>query len=625
VRAQGARSRGSCWPALIVGALAISCGQGPVEPPGEPEGGPVAESADTAPLVAEDWKTVAEQSGFRATSSLEQTVAYLRRLDERMEELKLTSFGTSGAGRELPLVILSKDRAFDPAAARATGKPIVLIQSGIHAGEIDGKDACLMILRDILFGEHSFVLDAAILLIVPILNVDGHERVSPFNRPNQDGPLDGMGYRATARGLDLNRDHIKAVSPEMRALLRLFNDWRPHLHVDNHVTDGSDHDWVLTLVHCEEPIAPTSLDTWQNLHVPRVQRRLEELGHRNGPYVWLIDGNDPSKGFSTTMGTPRFSTTYFNLRKRPAILIETHAYKPFEQRVRANRDFLIELLREIGQQPGELIDAVERAERETVEAGAPGASPSSVAITYKDSKEADSISFPIYKYRLEPSVVTGKPLIRYERGVLDEQRVPWVRRAEVELSVARPRGYLVLRGWPQIEDLLRVHGIRVEQLTAEVELEVETVRLANPVNETESYQGEIRVKYDIARAVERRRFPAGTLWIPADQPDFEVAVQLLEPEGLDSLAQWGFLRSVLERKTYIAPQVLEREVEQLLKDPQVEQAWNAALADPKFAADERARYVWWHSRTRYWDEQVGLSPAMRLMSRPELETSPLWP
>jgi hypothetical protein len=437
-----------------------------------------------------------------------------------------------------------------------------------------------------------------------------------------------MGFRTTTRGLDLNRDHMKATSPEMRALIRLFNDWRPHLHVDNHVTDGSDHDWVLTLVWCEEPIAPLSIDIWLNRHVPRVQRRIEEQGHRNGPYVWLKDRSDPSKGFSTTMGTPRFSTTYFNLRKRPAILVETHAFKPFEKRVRANRAFMIELLREIADEPGELIDAVESAEREVLEAGAPDAKPSSVAITYKDSAEEgvqDEISFPIYKHRLEPSIVTGKPLIRYERGVLDEQVVPWIRRAEPDVALARPRGYLVLRGWPQIEDLLRVHGIRVEQLTEAVELEVETVRLSNPVYEPRSYQGEIRTKVDIARGVERRSFPAGTLWIPADQVDFEVVVQLLEPEGRDSLVQWGFLRSVLERKTYIGPQVLEKQVEQLIEDPAVAEEWEQALEDPEFAADEKARYVWWYRRTKYWDEQVGLLPVMRLMSRPELETRPLWP
>jgi hypothetical protein len=604
------------WGPLLGVVLVAACGGEPVETK-QTEDPPAEE-----PLLAEEWLTVAEQTGFRATSSYDQTLELLRRLEARMPEVKVETFGVSGQGREIPLVILSGDRAFDPLAAARTGKPIVMIQNGIHPGEIDGKDACLMLLRDLLFGERRYLLDAAVVLIVPILNVDGHERVSPVNRANQDGPAEGMGYRATARGLDLNRDHVKAVSPEMRALIGLFNKWQPHLHVDVHVTDGSDHDWVLTTVWCEEPIAAPSIDAWYRASLPPIQARVEQLGHRNGPYVWLKDRNDPSKGFSTTMATPRYSTTYFTLRQRPAILVETHSFKPFEQRVLATRDFLAEVLREVGEHPQALIAAVDSAARRMTELGAPDAAASAVALTYKDSDETDSISFPIYKSRLEPSVVTGKPLIRYERGVLDEQVVPWTRKALPKETVPRPRGYLVLRGWTQIEELLDVHGLEVEQLKEPVELEVVTARLSNPRYEPESYQGEIRTAVDVEHAVEQRSFPAGTLWIPASQPGFEVAVHMLEPDGPDSLVKWGLLRSVLERKVFIGPRGLEDEVAELLKDPAVEQEWNSALEDPKFAADDKARYVWWYERTKYWDEQVGLLPAMRVMTRPAFATEP---
>ncbi|MDJ0764725.1 MAG: M14 family metallopeptidase [Myxococcota bacterium] len=569
--------------------------------------------------------TIAEKTDFTATSTLDQTVAFLKQLLPHLPEMKLSSFGTSAEGREMPLVIISKERAFTPEKARATGKPILLIQNGIHAGEIDGKDACLMMLRDLVLGKHRWILDVATLLIVPIYNVDGHERISPYNRPNQDGPLDGMGFRTTTQGLDLNRDHIKLVSPEARALVRLFNKWLPNLHVDNHVTDGCDHDWVLTYAWCEAPQLAPPIHEWIANHMPAVMSALEKRGHQNGPYVWLNDSNDPEKGFKTGVASPRLSTAYFALRNRPSILIEMHAYKPYKQRVMANRDFLIELIREIGASPRHLIDAVQRADAIKTTLGKPGAVPSDMVLSYEIGKVTEPLSFPIYKSHLAPSIVTGKPMIRYERGLVDEKEVPWSHGILAQAAVPRPRGYLLLRGWPQIEARLEAHGITVLQLTEPVEVSVETMRIKNPRYEKDTYQGEIRVQVDVARTQETRQFTAGTLWIPADQPDFEVAAQLLEPEAPDSLVQWGKLRSILEIKTYVSPQVLEARAAELIKDPEIAQAWKQALKDKVFAKDQRARHRWWYRRTKYWDTGVGLLPAMRVMENPTFTTRPWQP
>ncbi|HEY9422396.1 MAG TPA: M14 family zinc carboxypeptidase, partial [Thermoanaerobaculia bacterium] len=204
---------------------------------------PLSAAAQETDIPAE-WRTPAEAAGFEATPNYEQTLEFIRKLQNRMPELYLGFYGTSGQGRPMPFLVVSKEKAFTGRRAQRLPKPIVLIQNGIHAGEIDGKDATLMILRDMAFGRHREILDKVTLVILPIYNVDGHERISPYNRPNQDGPKKGMGFRTTASGLDLNRDHLKLASEEARALIALFNSWRPHLHLDNHVTDGVDHDWV---------------------------------------------------------------------------------------------------------------------------------------------------------------------------------------------------------------------------------------------------------------------------------------------------------------------------------------------------------------------------------------------
>lgn len=572
--------------------------------------------------VPTEWRTPAEAASFEATPSYEDTLAFLRKIQGRLPEMKIVDYGTSPQGRPMPVVIVSKEKAFTPAEAARTGKPVVLIQNGIHSGEIDGKDASLMILRDLALGRHRELLDGMTLLILPIYNVDGHERVSPYNRPNQDGPRQGMGFRTTAAGLDLNRDHMKAASTEAQALLGLVSAWRPHLHVDNHVTDGVDHDWVLTWSWAEAPQAPLQVDLWLRDHMPAVLAATEKAGHRAGPYVDLKDGTDPGKGFSSWVGTPRFATSYYPLRNRPSILVEMHSYKPYRQRVLANREFLLALLAEIARDPASLTRAVAEAEAATVALGRPEAKPSLVAVTYEEAEAGDPLPFPVYAHETVPSTATGEPILRYRRGEVREIVVPWYHRAKVSMTLPRPRGYLVLPGWPQIEQRLRSHGLRVERLGQPAEMEVETIRVSDPKFAERSYQGLHGVRAKAERRTERRTIPAGALWVPADQPDFAVAVQLFEPEAPDSLVSWGLLSSVFEQKEYIDTRVLEGLVAEMMKDPKTAAEFQEAMKDEKFAKDPFGRYLWWYRRTPHWDATLGLLPVYRVMQAPGFRGEP---
>ena len=210
-------------------------------------------------------------------------------------------------------------------------------------------------------------------------------------------------------------------------------------------------------------------------------------------------------------------------------------------------------------------------------------------------------------------------MLRYRSGQVREIEAPWAHRPRPEVAVRRPRGYLVPPGWPVIEERLVGHGLVTQRLRSPVELDVETIRISEPRQgrrSRPSYQGRTTLSVNVERRMERRSFPAGTLWIPADQPDFEVAVQLLEPEAPDSLLSWGLLSIVLERKEYIGPGVLEDLARSMLEDDAIKAAWARALEDESFAADRTARYTWWYRRTEYWDETVGLLPVMRLISPP---------
>jgi len=573
--------------------------------------------AEAAADVPAEWLTPAEMSHFTATPSYDETLAFLRRLAGRSPSLKLAFYGKSAAGRPMPVAILSAEQAFEPGAAQRLAKPIVLIQNGIHSGEIDGKDACLMLLRDVALGRRSELLRAATLLVVPIYNVDGHERVSPWNRPNQDGPLAGMGFRATANGSDLNRDYLKAAAPETQALLGLFNAWRPHLFVDVHVTDGVDHDWVLTWAAPEAPQLAAPLDAWLREHLALALAATERAGHRTGPYVDLVDRLDPTKGFDSGIGEPRYSSGYLPLRHRPMVLVETQSHRPYEKRVLATRDFLAALVAEVGRSGAALRSAVAAAEADTVALGRADAAPSSAVVAWQPLDDGSRIRFPVYAWTVEDSIVTGKPFLRYRPGEVREIEVPWIHRMRSTRTVPRPRGYLVPPGWPQIEERLVNHGLHTVRLAQALELAVETQRISRPKFAEHSFQGLVRVEAEIARRVERRVVPAGALWVPADQPDFEVAIQLLEAEAPDSLFSWGFLSSILERKEWIDPWILEDEAKrQLASDPALARDWQTALVDPQLARDPLARAAWWYQRTRWYDEQASLLPVFRVLAPP---------
>jgi len=580
--------------------------------------------AIVADEIPDDWMIVSEKTDFRATSTFAETMAFLERVEaEAPEIIRVTSFGQSAEGRELPLVIVSSDGAFTPDAAMATGKPILLLQSSIHAGEVDGKDATLMLLREIALGNRPDLAEAAVTLFAPIYNLDGHERISPYNRPNQNGPVDGMGFRATTQGINLNRDFLHHGSPEARALAKLVADWRPHLHVDNHVTNGTDHAWVLTWMVANAPLLDPAVDTWVSEHLPKVLDATAHAGHPSGPYVALFDRENPAMGMDWSgIQLPRFSTGFFPLINRPSILIEMHAHKPFRNRVLANRDFMDALILEAGKAGADLINAVEAAEDRVVALGRADAEPSTAVVTWRPAPSTDSVTWPAYQYTTTESLVTGGSLVIYDRGKIEEIDLPWRHIVEPDLEVPRPRGYLVHAGWPQIAEAIRNHGLRALPLPEAINLEVETIRLTDPTYGTSPYQGIFTVTdVTVARQLEDREIPAGSLWIPANQPDFEVAIQLFEPEAPDSLVSWGELSSIFERKTYIGLDRLEELAKEMITDDTIRSRWETALEDPDFAENWRARYMWWYRQTLYWDEQVGLLPIYRVLGSPPIANS----
>ena len=296
-----------------------------------------------------------------------------------------------------------------------------------------------------------------------------------------------------------------------------------------------------------------------------------------------------------------------------------HAHKPFRDRVLANRDFMVELIRSVDREPGALVAAVVEAEAITVHRGGPDAEPSEIVLRWRPSGAFEEVTWPAARWMVKESMVTGAPQLYFDEGTYEPIRVPWYHGQKTELVLPRPRGYMVLPGWPQIERLITDHGLVARRLPEPMELDVETIRVSDPVLGSTPYQGTTMIReFEVSRQTERRSVPAGAVWVPANQPDFEVAVQLFEPEAPDSMLRWGLLNTVFERKEYIGSQHLAELADEMLSDAAVRSAWEIALQDEAFASDAQARYLWWYRRTPYWDEEVGLLPIFRVMELPTL-------
>ncbi|HBK46278.1 MAG TPA: peptidase M14, partial [Xanthomonadaceae bacterium] len=293
-----------------------------------------------------ELSTVAERSGFVSTGRYDEVVALCDAFSRRHPQaVRCIEFGTTPEGRPMKALVASTSGVLDAAAARSRGLPVVLIQGGIHAGEIEGKDAGFLALREILEGRAGrHVLDKAVWLFVPVFNVDGHERFGAWNRPNQRGPEE-MGWRTTAQNLNLNRDYVKADAPEMQAMLRLVAQWDPLMYVDLHATDGAqfEHDVSVQVepLHAGDEVLRRDGSHWRDAVIADLARQ----GSLPLPYYpSFVVGDDPASGFEDGVPTPRFSHGYFQLRNRFGMLVETHSWKEYPVRVRIMRNTILSVL-----------------------------------------------------------------------------------------------------------------------------------------------------------------------------------------------------------------------------------------------------------------------------------------
>ena len=560
--------------------------------------------------------TLSERSGFLKTGRYEEVQALCDAFAKAYPQaVRCIDFGISPEGRPMKALVVSTSGALDTASARQRGLPVVLIQGGIHAGEIDGKDAGFWALREILDGQVAKgVLDNLVWVFVPVFSVDGHERFGAWNRPNQRGPEE-MGFRTTAQGYNLNRDYLKADAPEMQAMLRLIDEWDPLVEVDLHVTDGAkfEHDVSIQVepLHAGDPELRKVGRAWRDAVIADLARQ----GSLPLPYYpsFKVD-DDPSSGFDDGVPPPRFSHGYFWLRNRMGMLVETHSWKTYPVRVQVTFNTVVSVLQQVathGRQWQQVArDADARASRLQ---GQP------VPLTYAPGKESRLVDFRGYEYSRTLSEVSGTMMTRYDEGKPQVWKLPLRDNVQPSLSVLAPAaGYVVPAAhaaW--VGAKLTLHGIEFRVLPAQSDLAVEIFRATEATPAAQPSEGHQRMTVKGEWKPDRRDLGAGALFVPIAQPKSRLAMSVLEPLAPDSLLAWGEFNNAFERKEYMEGYVAEEVARDMLKDPAVKQSFEQRLKDdPAFAKDPVARLDFFYHMHSAWDDRHNLYPVMRIPTAP---------
>ncbi|MCA1798856.1 MAG: peptidase M14 [Xanthomonadaceae bacterium] len=524
------------------------------------------------------WQTLAESTDYARTARYAETMEWARRLADASDQIDYQVFGQSPEGRDLVVLVASSDRAFTPAAARATGKEIVLVQA-----------------------------------FIPIFSVDGHERFHPYTRINQNGP-EKSGWRATAQNYNLNRDYIKADSPEMRAWLALFNAWLPDLFIDTHNTNGADYQYDFTYGLEMYANAHPALVAWQrDAFYGAIFPALEARGHKLSPYIVLRDGTDPTLGFEVFQSEPRYSTGYTAIQNRPALLVEMHMLKDYRTRVVGTYAILLESLRYLNAHPGTLRRAVDAADAATETRYRDGGEyPLALAI----GEGSRPFEFLGYEFTRTDSEVSGGTWIQYDPDRPRTFTVPIYDEVTVRHAAPTPSAYIIPAALTDVIERLDWHGIEYRRLDAPRDIEVKTWLFRSVEWAARPFENRHMVEDFNAVPIERNmHFPAGSVMVSLDQRRANVIMHMLEPHAPDSLLRWGLLDHIFESKEHAEPRVLERIAREMMaEDPALREAFERRVADdPEFAANPRARLHWFYQRTPYYDERLNVYPIGRLM------------
>jgi hypothetical protein len=492
-----------------------------------------------------------EKSNFVKTSTHAEVMQFIADITALAPNSHVISMGKSPEGRDIPVVVLATSKITSPAEAVLSGKPVIYIQGNIHAGEVEGKEAVMMLMRDILLGKKKHLLENQIILFAPIYNTDSNDKMQKGRRPSQeDSPLE-VGIRENSQGLDLNRDGVKMETPETQGLMtNIITKWDPQMFVDLHTTNGTWHAYSLTWApsyHSAGELGPYDFvntkmlkDITKTIH--------QKYGLYFGPYGdYDVNEGWPLKNFATYNHHPRYIVNQFGLRNRMAILSEAFSHERFYQRIYSTYTFVTEILEYTNSHAVEIVSINKKAEEDAIRNVKENAGKVKKGVRFKMVSTEKLNNFRTYDY-VSTKKQDGK--IEYKRSgnVITVDSVNYFGAFKPEVESTLPRGYVIPAEFSAIVEHLKKHGVKVEQMTKAGSYKGESFQITELKKSQRKFEGHLMASVAGEFKSETKKFKKGDYIIDLAQPLANFIFYLLEPQSDDGLVNWNFFDAYIEKQ-----------------------------------------------------------------------------
>ena len=540
------------------------------------------------------------------TATYAQIVGYYQALDKQYDQLKVYNIGTTDIGKPLQLIVLSRDKVFDPAIIKKQNKRVILINNGIHPGEPEGIDASMMLVRNLL--KKNTLPKNVVVCMIAVYNIGGCLNRG-LSRVNQNGPA-AYGFRGNARNLDLNRDFIKADSKNVLGFMQIVNTWKPDVFLDNHTSDGADYQYVMTLIETQHNKQnPVLADYTAKTLTPELFLRMKKSGFEMTQYV-ESEGATPDSGLVAFLETPRYSSGFMAQRNIISYITETHMLKTYAPRVISTYDFMQHLI-DIVQRDAVSIGKIK------AQADAEVKNQKTFALNWElDKNDFDTLTFNGFTAGYKPSEVSGLPRLYYDRSKPFTKNIRYYNTYKATVSAEKPIAYIIPQAWGKVIDLLGRNGVKTHRLQSDTTISVQTYYITDYKTPPRPFEGHyLHSNEKVSVKTASLKFYAGDVVVYTDQPLNRYIVETLEPQGVDSFFAWNFFDSILGQKEYFSDYVFEDVAADLLKkNPQLKQKLETEkVKNPELAKSAAAQLNFVYKNSAYFEPTFMRYPISRLV------------